>query len=124
MHCKKCKAELDEDAVFCDKCGSFVMREESLDTDLLETVGKRKRNRSAFWLFFRIISVAVIIIAGIVAVVYGYMSIANDQTSFVKGFDAYKTVSEYKKVHNGTYKCQGEKTCQKREIFCENIRRF
>ena len=120
MHCKKCKAELDEDAVFCDKCGSFVMREESFDTDLLETVGKRKRNRSAFWLFFRIISVAVIIIAGIVAVIYGYMSIANDRYGFLK----VKTVSEYKEVYNGAYQRKGEKTCQKREIFCENIRRF
>ena len=96
------------------------MREESFDTDLLETVGKRKRNRSAFWLFFRIISVAVIIIAGIVAVIYGYMSIANDRYGFLK----VKTVSEYKEVYNGAYQRKGEKTCQKREIFCENIRRF
>ncbi|MGN1115830.1 MAG: zinc-ribbon domain-containing protein [Candidatus Ornithomonoglobus sp.] len=75
MRCGKCGAELDDDAVFCYKCGEFVMRgadpdEESLDVS--EGNGRRKRNRSDFWLFFRIAARIVIVLAGIIAVIAGY----------------------------------------------------
>ncbi|MGN0182611.1 MAG: zinc-ribbon domain-containing protein [Candidatus Ornithomonoglobus sp.] len=75
MQCGRCGAELDDGAVFCYKCGEFVMRgadpeEESLDVS--EGDGRRRRNRSDFWLFFRIAARIVIVLAGIIAVIAGY----------------------------------------------------
>ncbi|MDD6762191.1 MAG: hypothetical protein PUD92_00890 [Clostridiales bacterium] len=75
MRCGRCGAELDDDAVFCCECGEFVMRGEDPDEESLavsEGDGKRRRNRSEFWLFFGIAARIVIVLAGIIAVIAGY----------------------------------------------------
>lgn len=81
MQCGKCGAELHDDAVFCDKCGSFVMREiEKTDMELAVNVGKRRRsnnNRFTFWMFFGIIATAAVIVSGVIAIVLGYNSASN-----------------------------------------------
>lgn len=71
MICNKCGAELNDNAVFCDKCGCFVLREET-ESEPLEAVGKRVRSRGAFWLFFRITAWILIIAAGITATLLTY----------------------------------------------------
>lgn len=82
MLCKKCGAELDNDAVFCDKCGSFVMSGEYSDIGKLESAGKRVRNRSSFWFFFRISAWVIIVVAGIIAAVYGYNYMINQKVIY------------------------------------------
>ncbi len=74
MRCGRCGAELDDGAVFCHECGEFVMlgaeNEESLGVS--EGSGRRRRDGSASWLFFKTSACIVIAIAGIIAVIAGY----------------------------------------------------
>ncbi len=77
MLCSKCGAILDDDAVFCDSCGSFVMREEKVDPAMAEVAGKRKRKHSFFWLYFKPVAVIIIVAAGIAAAIIGYNWIEN-----------------------------------------------
>lgn len=82
MLCEKCGALLDDDAVFCDKCGSFVMSGEYSDMGDLECAGKRVRNRSSFWLFFRISAWIIIAAAGIIAAIFGYRYMMNQRVTY------------------------------------------
>lgn len=45
--------------------------------DITEGDGKRRRNRSAFWLFFRIAAWVICIAAGITAIIAGYREVLN-----------------------------------------------
>lgn len=82
MNCYKCGAMLDDDAVFCDKCGSFVLNETYSLTGEIKAAGKRVRNRSSFWLFFKIFAVVVIVISGIAGVIIGYTYISRDTVKY------------------------------------------
>ena len=85
MLCEKCGSELDDSAVFCDKCGSFVMSgDEYSDIGEVESAGKRVRNRSSFWLFFKIAAWIVAIAAGIIAAVCGYNYMMNQPVTYNK----------------------------------------
>lgn len=85
MICRKCGAELSEDAVFCDKCGSFVMRGERMPAEPVETAGKRRRSRSSFWVFFRPAALIIIIAAGIAACIFSYIQVQRDRNRKMYG---------------------------------------
>jgi uncharacterized membrane protein YvbJ len=100
MRCGKCGAELNEEAVFCYKCGSFVMRtpdEEKLD--ITDGDGRRKRNRSSFWLFFRIFAVAAVCIAGIIAAICGYTVISDNSAELERMYSPNSSVWEIMRLH-------------------------
>lgn len=82
MICSKCGAVLDDDAVFCDKCGSFEMREETPDPAMTENAGKRRRRKSTGWFLFRTFAWAIVAAAGIAAAVLGYRFIDGQNTYF------------------------------------------
>lgn len=74
MRCRKCGNYLDENAVFCDKCGAFVMHSEY---DMLPNNGfriRRKKFNTSFWLKIT----ATLLIAAIIGVCIGYSIIIRD----------------------------------------------
>lgn len=71
--CPKCKKELDNNAVFCDTCGSFVMHEEYSSLPNNGYRIRKKRHTAAIW-----ISVFAAIAAVIVGIGMGYMIIYRD----------------------------------------------
>lgn len=83
MKCKKCGRVLEDNAVFCDKCGTLVILKTKAEAeDKSEFTGKRIRNRSDVWLYFRLSSWIIMVIAGILAVFIGYMIVSdNDRQS-------------------------------------------
>lgn len=74
MKCEKCGRELDDNAVFCDGCGSFVMHGEY---SMLPNNGHRERSerRSRTWL----IVLAAAVLAGTLGAGAGYGIIENDR---------------------------------------------
>lgn len=94
MICSRCGAELFDDAVFCDKCGTLVLREDEFVSEPIESAGKRKRKHSSFWLFFRFAAWGVIIIAGITACVLGYMRVRREQNQRMYGQPDIPIVTE------------------------------
>ena len=85
MICRRCGNELDDDAVFCDKCGSFVLRETENGTEPIEAAGKRRRGGSSFSLVLTIAAWIIGIAAGITAIVYGYSRITRDKNQRMYG---------------------------------------
>ncbi len=87
MICSKCGAVLDDDAVFCDKCGSFEMREEVSDHAepvVIEKAGKRRRRKSTGWFLFKTFAWVLIAAAGIAAIILGYRLIDGERMYFNK----------------------------------------
>lgn len=72
MRCDKCGAILDDDSVFCYKCGSFVMNEEAMEPVTDEKAGKRSRGGSSFWFYLRTFMWVIVAAAGVAAAVLGY----------------------------------------------------
>lgn len=94
MICRKCGANLSYDAVFCDKCGSFVFQGKETNKEPLVKAGKRHRNTTSFWLFFRITALAVIIAAGIFAVIFGYNQIIRENNRRMYGSPTPPEITE------------------------------
>lgn len=74
MKCEKCGRELDDNAVFCDGCGSFVMHGEY---NMLPNNGyrERRKRRSRTW----VIVLAAAVFAGALGTGLGYGIIENDR---------------------------------------------
>lgn len=74
MQCSKCGKELDENAVFCDGCGSFVMRREY---SMLPNNGYRARRerRSRIWIVILLLA----LFAGVLGTGLGYGIIDYDR---------------------------------------------
>ena len=74
MVCPKCKKELDDNAVFCENCGSFVMKTElhELPNDGLRV---RKKSRVSMIILTVIAVTAVSVFSGIGI---GYMIMHRD----------------------------------------------
>lgn len=74
MKCEKCGKELDENAVFCDGCGAFVMHGEY---NMLPNNGyrKRKERMDRIWIIILISA----LIAGILGMGIGYGIIEKDR---------------------------------------------
>lgn len=125
MKCGKCGAELDDDTVFCYECGSFVMRKS--EKMILEKTGKRKRNTSNFWLFFRIISWIIIIAAGIAAVIAGYLFVVKDRDGggiYRSRADIYSARIDEEKLNYRSYGSESGKDCKDWEEIWDNARPF
>ncbi len=111
MKCNRCGAELDDDTVFCYECGSFVMRRS--EKMILEKTGKRKRNTSDFWLFFRIISWIIVIAAGIAAVIAGYHFVAKDRdrdSIYRTRAGVYSARVDEKELYDYSDRCQSSES--------------
>lgn len=74
MICRKCGNEINENAVFCDKCGAFVMREEY---SMLPNNGYRKRKEPKSKKWIGVLLAAVIL--GIIGTGVGYGMIVHDR---------------------------------------------
>lgn len=88
MRCKKCGCELDENAVFCHKCGEFVMRRIYKGEPVIEA-GKRVRKYSMTREGVIAIITVLISLAGIFGVSFGYKFIAN-QSPVLSGMHIYR----------------------------------
>ncbi|HIU57892.1 MAG TPA: zinc ribbon domain-containing protein [Candidatus Ornithomonoglobus merdipullorum] len=88
MKCDKCGAVLEDDAVFCYKCGSFVMSDEDTEPIAAEKAGKRRRGSSSFPIVLRILIWAAVAAAGVAAAVFGYRWIYSDELHMQTGESA------------------------------------
>lgn len=100
MRCVRCGSVLDDDAVFCYKCGDFVMREEEPGPFEIERAGKRRRGSASHRGFIiKLVIWVTVAAAGVAAAILGYDWIAgqwaeNTESGTLRRFDWEMTLPQ------------------------------